>query len=166
VLLCDPATGGMVGRLAGQEHHPAALAWDRHGKYLAVGDGERIIVWDAGAGTQRRRLPWAVAEGDRGPDGTVTSVQWLDGGGYLLEFRPRGGAYHDERGTTVATVLVWDIEDGQAVCSKYFLEHEKGRIQPVAGVCLSPDGRRLAAALDFLPPDMWRITGDLPQFIA
>ena len=87
VLLCDPATGGMVGRLAGQEHHPAALAWDRHGKHLAVCDGERIIVWDAAAGTQRWRLPWVTAEADRGPDGTVTSIQWLDGGGYLMEFR-------------------------------------------------------------------------------
>jgi WD40 repeat protein len=166
VLLCDPAAGGIVGRLAGQEHHPAVLAWDRHGKHLAVADGERIIVWDAGAGTQRWRLPWPTAEADRGPDGAVTSVQWLDGGGYLMEFRPLGGAYHDERGTTVATVWIWDIEDGHVICSKFFLEHEQGRIQPVAGVSLSPDGRRLAAALDFLPPDMWRVVGDLPHFIA
>jgi WD40 repeat protein len=166
VLLCDPATGGMAGRLAGQEQHPAALAWDRHGKHLAVCDSERIIVWDAGAGTQRWRLPWPTAEADRGPDGTVTSIHWLDGGGYLMEFRQKGGAYHDEWGTTVATVWLWDIEDGQAVCSKFFLEHEKGRIQPVAGVSVSPDGRRVAAALDFFPPDMWQITGDLPHFVA
>jgi hypothetical protein len=84
----------------------------------------------------------------------------------MMEFRPKGGAYHDEWGTTVATVWVWDIEDGQVVCSKFFLEHEQGRIQPVAGICLSPDGRRIAAALDFLPPDMWRVVGDLPHFIA
>jgi WD40 repeat protein len=166
VLLCDPATGGMVGRLAGQEHHPAALAWDRRGKQLAVADGERIIVWDAGAATLRWRLPWATTEGDRGSDGTVTSVQWLDGGGYLMEFRPRGGAWHDERGTTVATVIVWDIETGQPVSAKFLVEHEQGRRHPVAGVSPSPDGRRLAVAVDFIPPVIWKIVGDLPHFVA
>jgi WD40 repeat protein len=82
VLLCDPATGGRVGRLAGQEHHATALAWDGHGRHLAVADGERIIVWEAEAGTIQWRIPWTTLEGDRGPDGTVTSIQWLDGGGY------------------------------------------------------------------------------------
>ena len=123
----SPATGGTVGRLAGHEHHPAALAWDRRGKQLAVADGERIIVWDAAAATQRWRLPWATVEGDRGSDGTVSSVQWLDGGGYMMEFRPKGGAWHDEWGTTVATVIVWDIETGQPVSAKFLFEHEQGR---------------------------------------
>jgi WD40 repeat protein len=166
VLLCDPATGGRTGRLAGQERHPAALAWDRRGKHLAVSDGERILVWDAAAGTMRWRLPWTTVEGDRGPDGTVGSMQWLDGGGYLMEFRPRGGAWHDEWGTTVATVIVWDIESGQAVFVELFFEHEQGRRQPVAGVSLSPDGRRLALAVDFIPPVIWKIDGDLPHFIS
>jgi WD40 repeat protein len=166
VLLCDPATGGTVGRLAGQEHHPAALAWDRRGKHLAVADGERIIVWDAGAGTQRWRLPWATVEGDRGPDGTVTSIQWLDGGGYLMEFRRRGGAWHDEQGSTVATGIVWDIETGEVAAAKFFDEHEQGRRQPVAGIAASPDGRRIAVAADFIPPVIWKIVGDLPHFVA
>jgi hypothetical protein len=92
VLLCDPATGGRVGRLAGQEHPPTAIAWARHGKFLAVADGERIRVWDADAGTEVSVIPWTTGEGDRGPDGKITSIEWLDGGRYLLEFRPRGGA--------------------------------------------------------------------------
>jgi WD40 repeat protein len=165
VLLCDPATGGRTGRLAGQEHHPTAIAWDRRGKYLAVSDGERINVWEAEAGTMRWRLPWTTLEGDRGPDGTVGSMQWLDGGGYLMEFRPRGGAWHDELGSTVATAIVWDIENGQWVFVELFFEREQGRIQPIAGIAVAPDGRRLALATDFIPPVIWRIDGDLPHFI-
>ena len=165
MLLCDPATGGRAGRLAGQEHHPTALAWDRHGKCLAVSDGEQIHVWEAEAGTRRCRLPWTTLEGDRGPDGTVTSMQWLDGGGYLMEFRRRGGAWHDELGGTVATVIVWDVENGQWVFVELFFEHEQGRRQPIAGVASSPDGRRLALAVDFIPPVIWRIDGDLPHFV-
>ena len=64
------------------------LAWAPDSKHLAVSNGERILVWDAAAGTMRWRLPWTTVEGDRGPDGTVRSMQWLDGGGYLMEFRP------------------------------------------------------------------------------
>jgi WD40 repeat protein len=165
VLLCDPATGGRVGRLAGQEHHATALAWDGHGRHLAVADGERIIVWEAEAGTIQWRIPWTTLEGDRGPDGTVTSIQWLDGGGYLMEFRPRGGAWHDEQGTTVATAIVWDIENGNWVFVEKFSELEQGHRKPVAGVAVSPDGRRLAVAVDFIPAVIWRINGDLPHWV-
>ena len=164
VLLCDPATGGRVGRLAGQEHHATALAWDQHGKHLAVADGERIIVWEAEAGTIRWRLPWATSEGYRGPDSTITSIQWLDGGGYLMEFRPRGGAWQDDQGTTVATATIWDIEDGHRVICE-LLSHEHGYHEPPSGVAAGPDGRRLASAVDFHPAIVWQINGDLPHWV-
>ena len=163
VLLCDPATGGTVGRLAGQEHHPAALAWDRRGKHLAVADGERIIVWDAEAGTQR----WRSALGDRGGrpgsrrhghQHPVARRRRLPDG-----VPPRGGAWRDEQGSTVATGIVWDIETGEVAAAKFFDEHEQGRRQPVAGIAASPDGRRIAVAADFIPPVIWKIVGDLPH---
>ncbi len=112
VVLCDQATGRRVRVLEGQRHVPAAVAWARHGRYLAVADGEDVRVWDAPAGAVRWTLPWTTVQGDRGPDGSVTAVEWLDGGGYLLEFRKQGGAWRDEQGRTVSTVILWDIETG------------------------------------------------------
>lgn len=70
------------------------------------------------------------------------------------------------RPTTVATVIVWDIETGQPVSAKFLFEHEQGRRQPVAGVSPSPDGRPIAVAVDFIPPVIWKIVGDLPHFVA
>ncbi len=164
VVLCDPATGRRVRVLAGHKHVPSTVAWARHGQYLAVADGEKIRVWNAASGDEVWTLPWTTAEGDRGPDGTVTAIQWLDGGGYLLEFRPRGGAWRDEQGSTVSTVILWDIETGKWQFVELFYETLRtNQRRPIAGVALAPDGRRLALALDTAPPAIWRITGDLPH---
>ena len=115
VLLVDPATGGRVGRLADHEHRPTAVAWARHGGRLAVADGEKIRIYDADTGDTVSRIPWTTSEGDRGPDHTISSLQWLDGGRYLLEFRPRGGAWHDEQGSTCSTLILWDVVEAVAV---------------------------------------------------
>ncbi len=163
VLLCDPATGGRVSRLAGQDHRPTAIAWARHGKFLAVADGERIRVWDADAVTQVSVIPWTTGEGDRGPDGTITSVEWLDGGRYLLEFRPRGGAWRDERGSTCSTVILWDAQEVKWYFIELFYEMLGGIRRPIAGSALAPDGRRCAHAIDNHAPTIWSITGDLPN---
>lgn len=165
VLLCDPATGGHVGRIAGQEHRPTAVAWARRGSYLAVSDGEHILVWDTESGKKLWDIPWTTAEGDRGPDGTVTAIQWLDGGGYLLEFRPRGGAWHDERGTTCASAILWDIKTGKWLFVELFSELVNGARRPVAGLALAPDHRRMALAVDDHHPVIWRIAGDLPHYV-
>jgi WD40 repeat protein len=163
VLLCDPATGGRVGRLAGQEHPPTAIGWARHGKFLAVADGERIRVWDADAGTEVSVIPWTTGEGDRGPDGKITSIEWLDGGRYLLEFRPRGGAWRDERGSTCSTAILWDAQEVRWHFIELFYEMIGGIRRPIAGSVLAPDGRRCAHAIDNHAPTIWRIDGDLPN---
>jgi WD40 repeat protein len=162
VLLCDPATGGLVGRLAGQEHPPTAMAWARHGKHLAVADGEKIRVWDADDSALRWTVPWTTSEGDRGPDPTITTLQWLDGGRYLLEFRPKGGAWHDELGSTCGTVILWDVHD-KCLFVELFSEIENHVRKPIAGLALAPDGRRFAVAFDHIPPVIWKIDGDLPH---
>jgi len=162
VLLCDPVTGGRVSRLAG-DHRPTAVAWARHGRYLAVADGERIRVWDADAGAQVSLIPWTTGEGDRGPDGKITSIEWLDGGRYLLEFRQRGGAWRDERGSTCSTVILWDARDAKWYFIELFYELLGGIRRPIAGTVLAPDGRRCAHAIDNHAPAIWSITGDLPN---
>jgi WD40 repeat protein len=164
VVLCDQVTGQRVRVLNEHKHVPATLAWARHGRYLAVADGEDILVWDAAAGSRLWKLPWTTADGDRGPDGTVTAIEWLDGGGYLLEFRRQGGAWRDEAGSTVSTVILWDIETGQWQFVELFYETLRtSKRGPVAGIALAPGQRRLALAIDSVPPVIWQITGDLPH---
>jgi WD40 repeat protein len=165
VVLSDPVTGTRTRTLTAQEHKPATLAWARHGKYLAVADGEDIFVWDTEAGSRLWKLPWTTAAGDRGPDSSVAAIEWLDGGGYLLEFRPRGGAWRDEQGSTVSTVILWDIETGKWQFVELFFEMLQHVRSPIAAVALAPDHRRLALATDNLPPVIWRITGDLPHLL-
>jgi WD40 repeat protein len=162
VLLCDPATGGRTGRLAGQDGRPTAIAWAPHGKFLAVADGELIRVWDADAGTQVSTIPWTTVEGDRGPDGTVTRIDWLDDR-CLLEFRPRGGAWRDERGSTCSTAILWDALQPRWIFVELFSELVNSVRQPLAGSVLAPDGRRTAHAVDNHAPTIWRINGDLPS---
>jgi WD40 repeat protein len=166
VVLCDPATGERVRTLTGrQQHVPAAIAWTRHGKYLAVADGEDIRVWDAEAGESQWKLPWATSEGDRGPDGSVTSLEWLDGGHYLLEFRPRGGTERDERGTTSSSVILWDTETGKTVFNWRFYETTPQGRMPIAAIAATPDGRRMTHAIDGCAPVIWQVNSDLPHYL-
>ena len=164
VLLVDPATGGRTGRLADHEHRPTAVAWARHGGRLAVADGEKIRVWNAGYSEVEWRIPWTTSEGDRGPDSAISSLEWLDGGRYLLEFRPRGGAWHDEQGSTCSTLILWDVQD-RALFVELFSEVIFRKRLPAAGVALAPDARRCAVAFDDRLPVIWTIDGDLPNLI-
>jgi WD40 repeat protein len=164
VLLVDPDTGGRTGRLAEHEHRPSAIAWARHGGRLAVADGERIRVYSADTGETEWRIPWTTVEGDRGPDHTISSLQWLDGGRYLLEFRPRGGAWHDEMGSTCSTLILWDVEK-HWLFVELFSEMLFHKRLPAAGVALAPDARRFAAAFDDRLPSIYRIDGDLPYLM-
>jgi WD40 repeat protein len=160
VLLCDPVTGGRTGRLAGQEHRPTALAWARGGKFLAVADGERIRIWDAEAGTEASVLPWILSEGDRGPDGTITKIDWLDDR-YLFEFRPRGGALRDDQNSVCATIALWEAHEVKWQVLKHFYEHVNHVIRPVAGWAPAPDGKRCITVADDGVPTVWVIGGTL-----
>jgi WD40 repeat protein len=165
VVLVDPVTGQRARTLAAQRHKPSALAWARHGKYLAVADGEDIFVWDTAAGNWWWKLPWTTAEGDRGPDSTVNSLDWLDGGGYLLEFRRRGGAWRDEKESTVSTVILWDTGTGQPQFVKRFYEISRAdHRRPIAATVLAPAPGRIAVAIDEAPPQIWEVTGDLTHY--
>jgi WD40 repeat protein len=166
VVLCDPDTGARVGSLAGQRQPPGAIAWARHGRYLAVADGTDIRVWDTQSGDHQWTLPWAVDEGDRGPDGSVTSLEWLDNGHYLLDFRRRGAARRDEQGTTVSLVTLWDTATGGYRFWDTFWETDRyGRHLPIAALARTPDGRGMTHAVDGHAPFIWQINADLPHYL-
>jgi WD40 repeat protein len=171
VVLCDVVTGQRVRILSGQHHVPAALAWARRGTFLAVADGERILVWDARVGAGRWDLPWSTPAPDRGSDGRVTAIEWLDGGHYLLEFRRTGGAWRDEAGSIVSTVTLWDTADGTWQFAEPASQVSHQGRGPIAATTLAPANperpvhRRLALALDDTPPVIWAITGDLPHYL-
>lgn len=165
VVLCDPATGERAKTLSGQQHAPASIGWARHGRYLAVADGVEIRVWDADAGTRQWTLHWVTAEGDRGPDGSVTRVEWLDGGHYLMEFRQRGGAWHDEQGSTCSTHILWDTEIGDTVFLSHACERLYQQVLPVAATSMTPDGKYITDAIDHHGPSTWQINHDLPHWL-
>jgi WD40 repeat protein len=163
VALFDPATGDRVRQFTGHDQAPGAIAWAGHGQRLAVAYGEHIRVWDVESGVWWH-LPWATAEGDRGPDGTVTDVQWLDGGRYLVEFRKMGGSRSDEEGSTVSTLIIWDVET-RPVLVQRFWGTVRHATRPVAAIAVEPVGRRCAVATDLHIPDVYQIDGDLPDFL-
>jgi WD40 repeat protein len=170
VVLCAVQSGQRVRVLAGQQHVPAAIAWARRGKYLAVADGQRIHVWDAEAGTGLWDLPWAVGETNRGSDGAITALDWLDDGHYLLEFRRNGAVLRDEAGTSiVSTLTLWDTADGSLQFAEKAAQVSYQGRGPIGTVALSPDGgrpgyRSLALALSDTPPVIWGISGDLRHY--
>jgi dipeptidyl aminopeptidase/acylaminoacyl peptidase len=168
VLLVDPVTGEPAFRLAEKTTHRATtLAWSRDGRRLAVADGTETVVYTQNDDSSWRfnRLSWTTAEGDRGPDGAVGALQWLDGGNYLLEFRPKGGAWRDEQATTVATITLVDVETGQRLLIQRLMEINQTGVKGAAGIAAAPDGRRIAIVDDNLPPVIYEVTGDLPNFV-
>jgi WD40 repeat protein len=168
VVLCDPDIGARVRTLSGHRQAPGAIAWARHGRYLAVAAGTEIRVWDTQADDYQWNLPWVLAEGDRGPDGSVTCLEWLDDGHYLLEFRRRGAAMRDEQGTTVSLVTLWDTEAGRLTFWEKFWETDRqhpSRHLPIAALTLTPDGRGMTHAVDGYAPFTWQINADLPHYL-
>lgn len=164
VVLGDPVTGLRTQTLPGT-HAVTALGWAKHGRYLAVAHGEEIRVWDVPAGQKLWDLPWPTAAGDRGPDGTVTTLEWLDGGHYLMEFRPRGGAWRDERASTISTSILWDVTTGKFLMIELFYERVLGVIWPLAATVMTPAGNRLTHAIDSIAPTIWQLNLDLPHFL-
>ena len=80
-------------------------------------------------------------------------------------FHGKGGAWRDEKGSTVSTVILWDTETGKWQFVELFHETSRaGDPRPVAGMALAPDERRIALAFDTATPVIWRITGDLPSY--
>jgi WD40 repeat protein len=171
VVLCALDNGQRVRVLAGQQHVPAAISWARHGRYLAVADGQRIHIWNAESGAGLWDLPWAVAETSRTGDGAITALDWLDGGRYLLEFRLDGAVLRDEAGTSsVSTVTLWDTADGTLQFAEKAAHVGHGGRGPIATIALAPAARgrpgqhSLALALADTPPVIWQITGNLHNF--
>ena len=164
VVVCDPATGQTVRRLTEHDHKPTAVAWATHGRYLAVGYGEQIRVWDAESGEWTWNMHWGLAEGDRGPDGTVNAVHWLDGGRYLIEFRARGGERRDETGGIASAVAVWDIQKRSLVNQRFWQTWNRSSM-PLSAIATDPARRHVATVADLHPPDIWRIDGDLPDYL-
>lgn len=165
VVVCDPATGQTIHRFTEHDRKPTVVAWATHGRYLAVGYGEQIRVWDAETGDWTWNMRWTMAEGDRGPDGTVNALYWLDGGRYLIELRQRGGMQRDEAGSIASTVTVWDITK-RALLTKLFWHTWNRHPIPLSTIAVDPVRRSVTTVADLHPPDIWLLHGDLPDSIS
>jgi WD40 repeat protein len=172
VALADPATGRVVQTLGGHwrltmstgRKEPAPLAWSKGGAFLAVGDGASVHLWDVTSAARLAKLGWGVPEGNRGPDGAVDQVEWLDDGRYLAEFRSRGGRMRGEQGEAMSSLTLWDVQTGPltsellgTVLNAHGTQHPV--VYPASGFALSPDGRAIAVLGPRRPPQTWTITG-------
>ena len=162
VVVCDPATGQTVRTFTEHDQNPTALAWATHGRHLAVGYGEHVRTWDMESGAWWR-MGWSVSEGDRGPDGTVNDIYWLDKGRNLIEFRQRGALRRDEADSTASAVTVWDIRKA-ALRVQFFWGTWTHMSVPLSAIAVDPSRRRIANAGDRHPPSIWLLKGDLPDY--
>jgi hypothetical protein len=115
--------------------------------------------------TQLATLGWAVNDGDRGRDGAVDQIQWLDDGRYLAEFRARGGRTRDEPGDVVSSLTLWDVWRGplaSGLLSTVAKEHGNLNtvVYPATGFALSPDSRTVAELGPRRSPQTWTVAGD------
>ncbi len=139
VLLLDPATGALTGRLPGQNGAVTALAYSRDGRLLAVASGV------SGVGAEIRLYPV-------GPDGKPAPrpAHLLAGHTDLvhaLDFSPDG--------KTLAScgydklIKLWDVASGKEV--RTLKEHSDS----VYAVAFGPDGKLLASAAADRAVKLW-----------
>jgi len=98
---------------------PRALAWERSSRYLAVGGGEEVTIWDCGGRGPANRTPTVLEV----HEGYVRALAYQPGGPLLLS----GGA--DGR------IALWRPEKGTRPLALGRLEGQ------VTALAWSPDGR-------------------------
>jgi WD40 repeat protein/tRNA A-37 threonylcarbamoyl transferase component Bud32 len=174
ILICNPATGEPLGRLAGHTDRVLSLGFAPDGKTLASGgkDG-RIRLWDVPSLQCTRTLEAAepaagVPDVSFSPDGrTVAGTSgktiqlWNAASGQLagelhghidrvrcVAFSPDGATLASAGGDGV---MLWDVADARRLG---ILEGQAG---PTFSLAFSPDGRTLACADQNRTIRLWQI---------
>jgi eukaryotic-like serine/threonine-protein kinase len=128
--LWDPASGHLLGTIAGHTDGITDMAFSPDGRHLASSSFDHTAkLGDAtptqGARSLRAKDPHAVAFG---PDGSYLASAGMD-----------------------RAVTLWDLANGQIIRS--FIGHT----DKVGGVAISPDGRRAASAGDDRSVRLWDV---------
>ena len=128
IRLLDPSNGQVVREIK-PDGRFGSMAWTQDGKYLAVDQGERIMLYDPGTGQVADTIPAYEGRSGYSP--------WSTGGGFLLDYSADG------------TVSIWDVTAKSDV--KAFQGHSGIR----HAFPWSTDGRRVAAVNVHGTLDMW-----------
>jgi WD40 repeat protein/transcriptional regulator with XRE-family HTH domain len=169
LVLVDPTSGAVLGRMDGHDADVTAVAFSRDGARFASADIEgKIIVWDTDA--QGRVLGWdahdaEVESVEFSPDGTwlvtgsddATLKIWDAGTGELLQAFTDftgvvGPAVFSPDGSLLAVRLVeglhfWSYSPSQADGTWSLGQQEQLFMPGTGGVVFSPDGSRIASSV-------------------
>ena len=141
VLLIDPTTGDVVGKLPGQAGDVTALAFSRDGSVLAVAAGLPGVVGEV-------RI-YRAAAGAVPADPPAKTIAAHKDAILDLQFSPDG--------KTLATcgydrlIKLWDVETGQLI------RELKDHSDAVYGVAFSPDGTLLASGSADRAVKVWQV---------
>ena len=128
IRLLDP-TNGQVVREIKPDGGTISMAWTQDGKYLAVDQGQRIMLFDPETGQ--------VADTIAAYKGRSGYSLWSPGGGFLLDYSADG------------TASIWDV------FAKSNVKAFQGHSDIGSAFPWSTDGRRVAAVNAHETLDMW-----------
>ena len=147
VLLLDPESGGLRGRLSGQHGKVTALAFSPSGQSLAVAGGA------AGAGAVRLyradKAGWTPARPESVLKGHADVL-------YALAFSPDGKTLAS--GGYDRLIKLWDAKSGK------LLRDLKDHSDAVYGLAFSPDGTLLASAAADRAVKVWDVATGVRLF--
>ena len=135
VRLWDPSSGQDPATLKGPAGNVRAAAFTPNGLRIATVSADKTVkVWDAQTGG----VICTLQHGASGPSG----MHFSPDGKHLASYFSGGYRSIKDRTYLPATVKVWDAQTGQEVFAS------KGFTSMAMAVCLSPDGQRMACAVD------------------
>lgn len=158
IYLWEAANGRQRRSLSGHQHWIGQLAWSHDGSVLASGGSDGTLrLWDPQTGKEHRIIgldnggPRQLEKGViKGNPNAVGSLGWIHGLVFSLDDKAMFTASQDYK-----SVFVWDVATGKQ------LRRLTGA-QRIFSLCLSPDGKTLAAGGAGGMIDLWDLTTNRP----